>query len=128
MGVGYLPHLPTAPCQLQPMHGLRPCDSPRPASRKYTLDSSAIVYFCDAFTHSQRDCSHVPDPKRQAKLIEKATDSLYAWQREKPGRKHFVIHDGPPYANGDLHVGHALNKILKDIIVRFNALRGKRVK
>ncbi|TNK86789.1 isoleucine--tRNA ligase, partial [Mycoplasmopsis pullorum] len=36
----------------------------------------------------------------------------------------FVLHDGPPYANGDLHVGHALNKILKDIIVRYKTLQG----
>lgn len=36
----------------------------------------------------------------------------------------FIVHDGPPYANGDLHVGHALNKILKDIIVRYKTLNG----
>ncbi|KAK4537374.1 hypothetical protein CDCA_CDCA12G3399 [Cyanidium caldarium] len=39
----------------------------------------------------------------------------------------FVLHDGPPYANGALHIGHALNKILKDIINRYQILRGKRV-
>jgi len=39
----------------------------------------------------------------------------------------FVLHDGPPYANGDLHIGHALNKILKDIINRFQVLKGKQV-
>ena len=38
--------------------------------------------------------------------------------------KPFVLHDGPPYANGDIHVGHALNKILKDIIVRFKNMQG----
>ncbi|SCU85126.1 LADA_0D05842g1_1 [Lachancea dasiensis] len=41
--------------------------------------------------------------------------------------KLFVLHDGPPYANGDLHLGHALNKILKDIINRFQMLQGKYV-
>ena len=40
----------------------------------------------------------------------------------------FTLHDGPPYANGDLHIGHALNKILKDFITRYQALRGKRVR
>jgi isoleucyl-tRNA synthetase len=40
----------------------------------------------------------------------------------------FTLHDGPPYANGDLHVGHALNKILKDIINKYHTLNGKRVK
>jgi isoleucyl-tRNA synthetase len=39
----------------------------------------------------------------------------------------FIIHDGPPYANGDLHIGHAMNKILKDIINKFETLRGKKV-
>ena len=39
----------------------------------------------------------------------------------------FVLHDGPPYANGPLHMGHALNKVLKDIVNRYNLLRGKHV-
>jgi isoleucyl-tRNA synthetase len=43
-----------------------------------------------------------------------------------PGER-FVLHDGPPYANGDLHCGHALNKILKDFINRKNALNGRQV-
>ena len=34
------------------------------------------------------------------------------------GRPRFVLHDGPPYANGDIHIGHAVNKILKDVIVK----------
>ncbi len=41
------------------------------------------------------------------------------------GREKFVLHDGPPYANGDIHIGHALNKILKDIIVRAHQMMGK---
>lgn len=40
----------------------------------------------------------------------------------------FVLHDGPPYANGDLHIGHALNKILKDFINRYHILKGSKVK
>ncbi len=39
----------------------------------------------------------------------------------------FILHDGPPYANGDIHAGHSMNKILKDIIVRDNALKGKAI-
>lgn len=35
------------------------------------------------------------------------------------GQENFILHDGPPYANGDLHIGHALNKILKDMINRY---------
>ncbi|MDR2113317.1 MAG: isoleucine--tRNA ligase [Candidatus Accumulibacter sp.] len=56
-----------------------------------------------------------------------------AWQENKlyqrirqaaQGRPRFILHDGPPYANGDIHLGHALNKILKDIIVRSKTLAG----
>lgn len=39
----------------------------------------------------------------------------------------FILHDGPPYANGDLHLGHAVNKILKDVVIRHNLLLGKNV-
>ena len=53
---------------------------------------------------------------------------MYEWQRHnRPGDDTFVIHDGPPYANGDLHVGHALNKILKDMILRVKVQQGRRV-
>ncbi|KAM4693563.1 isoleucine--tRNA ligase, mitochondrial [Discoglossus pictus] len=52
---------------------------------------------------------------------------LYAWQRERKAKKEFSLHDGPPYANGDPHVGHALNKILKDITNRFHMMRGYKV-
>ena len=51
---------------------------------------------------------------------------LYERLREAAqGREKFVLHDGPPYANGDIHIGHALNKILKDIIVRAHQMMGK---
>ncbi|XP_061699158.1 isoleucine--tRNA ligase, mitochondrial isoform X6 [Syngnathoides biaculeatus] len=52
--------------------------------------------------------------------------SLYTWQSERKAKK-FCLHDGPPYANGDPHVGHALNKIMKDIHNRFEMLRGRQV-
>ncbi|XP_029937883.1 isoleucine--tRNA ligase, mitochondrial [Myripristis murdjan] len=52
---------------------------------------------------------------------------LYSWQRQRKAKKEFCLHDGPPYANGDPHVGHALNKILKDIRNRFEMLRGRQV-
>ena len=60
------------------------------------------------------------------KYLQRCTDDLYAWQRQRPGeRECFTLHDGPPYANGDLHIGHALNKILKDITCRFQLSQGK---
>lgn len=42
----------------------------------------------------------------------------------RKGRKHFILHDGPPYANGDLHLGHGVNKVLKDIILKSRTLMG----
>ena len=52
--------------------------------------------------------------------------SLYAKiQAAREGKEKFVLHDGPPFANGDVHVGTALNKILKDIIIKYQTLRGK---
>ena len=51
---------------------------------------------------------------------------LYRQLREaRAGREKFILHDGPPYANGDIHIGHALNKVLKDAIVRSQSLLGK---
>ncbi|SDA17333.1 isoleucine--tRNA ligase [Sphingomonas sp. NFR15] len=51
---------------------------------------------------------------------------LYDRLREqRAGRERFILHDGPPYANGDIHMGHAMNKVLKDIIVRSQSLLGK---
>ncbi|MFW1677257.1 isoleucine--tRNA ligase [Pontibacter sp. JAM-7] len=53
------------------------------------------------------------------------TSGLYQKIREaSAGREKFVLHDGPPYANGDIHIGHAVNKILKDIIVKSRTLSG----
>ena len=47
--------------------------------------------------------------------------SLLAERKDAP---QFLLHDGPPYANGSIHIGHALNKILKDIIIKYKAMRG----
>ncbi|XP_041988643.1 isoleucine--tRNA ligase, mitochondrial [Aricia agestis] len=52
---------------------------------------------------------------------------LYNWQRKNLTGPEFVLHDGPPYANGDLHIGHAVNKIIKDINNRSQVLQGKKV-
>ena len=52
-------------------------------------------------------------------------DDLYAQIRaQNQGKPKFVLHDGPPYANGDIHIGHAVNKVLKDIIVKSKSLSG----
>ncbi len=59
-------------------------------------------------------------------LAKWAADDLYGTLRKaRAGRERFILHDGPPYANGDIHMGHAMNKVLKDIIVRSQSLLGK---
>ena len=69
-----------------------------------------------------------PDPTLRPQFIKSCSDDLYAWQaKTRPAGNPFILHDGPPYANGQLHVGHALNKILKDIFNRFQLSQNKRV-
>ncbi len=64
--------------------------------------------------------------KEPAILERWAKLGLYDRLREQRlGRERFILHDGPPYANGDIHMGHAMNKVLKDIIVRSQSLMGK---
>ena len=70
----------------------------------------------------------------KAGLPEREPELLKRWERlrlydrlreEAMGREKFILHDGPPYANGHLHIGHALNKILKDVINRSQGMMGK---
>ncbi|KAL7817364.1 tRNA synthetases class I domain-containing protein [Trichoderma gracile] len=69
-----------------------------------------------------------PNPKLQQQLLRDCTDSFYQWQTSnRPQENPFVLHDGPPYANGPLHAGHAINKTLKDIINRIQVQAGRRV-
>jgi isoleucyl-tRNA synthetase len=66
-------------------------------------------------------------PEKEPQILAKwqAAD-LYAQVRAaRAGREKFILHDGPPYANGDMHIGHALNHILKDAVVRTQTLLGK---
>src|SRR5690606_38166493 len=51
-------------------------------------------------------------------------DLYGAIRKARAGRPRFILHDGPPYANGEIHIGHAVNKILKDIIVKSRGLAG----
>ncbi len=54
----------------------------------------------------------------------RAKDVYAAIRTASAGRPRFVLHDGPPYANGDIHIGHALNKILKDVVVKSRTMAG----
>ncbi|SEV98127.1 Isoleucyl-tRNA synthetase [Aliiroseovarius sediminilitoris] len=64
-------------------------------------------------------------PKREPEWLARWEKiGVYDRLREKEGRTPFVLHDGPPYANGHLHIGHALNKTIKDMIVRSHQMMG----
>ena len=66
-------------------------------------------------------------PKREPFVLARWQEmDMYTRLREQSkGREKFILHDGPPYANGNLHIGHALNKILKDVINRSQQMQGK---
>jgi isoleucyl-tRNA synthetase len=83
-----------------------------------------------------RDTVFLPktDFPMKAGLAAKEPAILARWEKlglydrlreQRAGRERFILHDGPPYANGDIHMGHAMNKVLKDIIVRSQSLMGK---
>ncbi len=69
----------------------------------------------------------------KASLAQREPQRLQQWEtmglyrkirQASAGRPKYILHDGPPYANGELHLGHAVNKILKDIIVKSRTLDG----
>lgn len=69
----------------------------------------------------------------KANLTQREPQILQFWQErdiyrkiqeKNKGKRHYILHDGPPYANGNIHIGHALNKILKDIIIKFRSMQG----
>jgi isoleucyl-tRNA synthetase len=65
-------------------------------------------------------------PQKEPELLKRWADNKLfdRLRKESKGRKQFVLHDGPPYANGNIHIGHALNKILKDLVVRSKQMAG----
>ncbi len=82
-----------------------------------------------------KDTLHLPETEfaMKADLAKREPDWLKTWEAQKlfeqteaarAGKPKFILHDGPPYANGTLHIGHAANKILKDIICKAARLRG----
>ena len=88
-------------------------------------------------TGSYKDTVNLPKTKfdMRANAVKREPQIQKFWQenqiyerlsQENPGEL-FILHDGPPYANGSLHIGHALNKILKDIINRYQLLKGRKV-
>src|SRR5215475_2001027 len=88
-------------------------------------------------SQNYKDTLNLPrtDFPMKANLAEREPEMLKAWeetklyqqiQNSREGRELFVLHDGPPFANGDVHMGTALNKILKDFVVKSQTMLGKR--
>ena len=82
-----------------------------------------------------KDTLNLPqtDFPMKGNLVQREPEMLKRWngaglygliRSRRAGRKKFILHDGPPYANGDIHIGHAVNKILQDIIVKARSLDG----
>ena len=82
-----------------------------------------------------KDTLNLPKTKfpMQAQLVKREPERLKYWedsqlytliQKKNAGHERFVLHDGPPFTNGDVHIGTALNKILKDIILRYKSMQG----
>lgn len=65
-------------------------------------------------------------PQREPEILKSwEENNLYEKvQKARAGRPKFILHDGPPYANGDIHLGHALNKVLKDVVVKYKTMMG----
>ncbi|EJD05388.1 isoleucyl-tRNA synthetase [Fomitiporia mediterranea MF3/22] len=93
---------------------VRATDNSKAYAKTLRLPKSAFPQWCDP-------------QKSELPFRSKISGSLYKWQEKFTDRPLFVFHDGPPYANGNLHMGHAMNKILKDMINRFQLLQGRRV-
>lgn len=93
------------------------------ASARFLKENAKVLYLKTLLLPKTAFSPKIPKDQERKDLIEKSGKNLYLWQQRRPDySKEFVLHDGPPYANGDLHLGHSLNKILKDIINRFELL------
>ena len=86
---------------------------------------------------SYKDTLNLPQTPfpMEAKLVQNEPARLAKWQqadlyqqvlRARENADSWVLHDGPPFANGDIHIGHVINKTLKDVFIRFRTMRGYR--
>ena len=127
-----------SPCNPPPRFGIIPDHvaqqkAPPVPSISLTVPGEAMLPSA-ALERDYKPTLHLPKtafPMR-ANLPQTEPETLARWaglydqiQQQRAGRPKYILHDGPPYANGHIHIGHALNKILKDIIVRFQTLSGR---
>src|SRR6266487_3711570 len=106
----------------------RPLDSRLVVPVASTLLELLIMDYKDTLNLPRTDFAMKADlVAREPQRLEKwAAVRLYEQiQAARAGAEKFLLHDGPPFANGDVHIGNALNKILKDIIIKFRTLRGR---
>ena len=110
------------------MRRLRAIFSPLPT----WIPDNLLIFLTMADYKHTLNLPDTPFPMR-GDLPKREPQWVAAWQEKKlyqqiraicAGRPKFILHDGPPYANGDIHIGHAVNKILKDIIIRSKTLAG----
>ncbi|WWC70979.1 uncharacterized protein I206_104932 [Kwoniella pini CBS 10737] len=124
----WLARVPVVPLRLIPYH-LAASTSCIHQVRHASTASSTAIDKKKAYSHTlllpktDFPLKHKDIVAAEKRYRYKTSDQLYKEQNNPL----FVLHDGPPYANGNLHMGHALNKVLKDIINRYNLIRGKRV-
>ena len=99
------------------------------------IHSTSINVVTERMTMNYRDTLNLPQTEfsMRAGLAKKEPAYITDWYamglyekicQKGEGRTPFILHDGPPYANGHIHIGHALNKILKDVIVKFKTMEG----
>ncbi|QUS41268.1 isoleucine--tRNA ligase [Tardiphaga alba] len=95
--------------------------SDKPATQKDVQDYSKTLYLPQTEFPMRAGL-----PTSEPKMLERWKEiDLYKQLREKAkGRAKFVLHDGPPYANGNIHIGHSLNKILKDVVTKSQQMLG----
>ena len=121
---GACPSLPSPP------YKTRPAFRAVPASYDETRTMAETPEYRDTLFLPKTDFPmRAGLPKREPEwLAHWDRIGLYeAQRRAAAGREPFELHDGPPYANGNLHIGHALNKILKDVVVRSHQINGRKV-
>lgn len=102
-----------------------------PLLRRF-LSTDADHLFLKTLRFPKTTFSQRSDPQKNLEYLKTATDEVYSVQRTEKdnffqNEDPFILHDGPPYANGDLHLGHIINKVTKDILNR-SALRNRRQK
>ncbi|KAJ1901086.1 isoleucine-tRNA ligase [Kickxella alabastrina] len=102
------------------------------SARAYATDAKDVKKPANLYSHTLKlPKTEFPlradAARREKQFRERCTDTLYEWQLKNNTGSQFILHDGPPYANGDLHIGHFMNKVLKDIINRYQVMQGRRV-